>query len=128
MNRHQHRFVQAHRVDSGYAAFPGLVGLTEPFTDLVSGAIAALREMRSRSRENVSRRRTLRALKRLDRRMLADIGLQPGDLVDVAIRKLPLDEFERRRNAHTRRRGSRLDTAVKSRRPAVNDERFSLVA
>ena len=128
MNRNHHRFVQDHRVDSGYAAFPGLVGLTEPFTDLVSGAIAALWEIRSRARENVSRRRTLRALERLDRRMLADIGLHPGDLVDVAIRKLPLDELERRRNAHTARQRSRLDTAVKSRRPAVNDERFNLVA
>ena len=128
MNRHHHHFVPAHQVDSGYTAFPGLVGLTEPFTDLVSGAIAALWGMRSRARENVSRRRTLQALKRLDRRMLADIGLQPADLVDVTSRKLPLDELERRRYAHAGRARNRLNVAVKSRRPAVNDERFSLVA
>ena len=126
---HQHRsFADSHPAVSTFYVFSGLVGLTQPITDLVSGAIAALRAMRSTAREKVSRRRTLDSLNRLDRRMLADIGLQPGDLMDMANHNLPLDVLERRRQARARHHGKRLDTAVKSRRPAVNDEGFSLVA
>ena len=126
---HQHRsFANSHPASSTFGAFAGLVGLTQPITDLVSGAIAALGAMRSRARENANRRRTLDALHRLDRRMLADIGLQPGDLMDVANHNLPLEALERRRNARARHRGTRLDTALKSRRSAVNDEEFSIVA
>ena len=128
MNQQHHPFAHAGQANSAYGAFPGLVGLTEPFTDLVSGAISALRGLRGNLRENASRRRTLDALNRLDRRMLTDIGLQPADLAEVASRKLSLDELERRRNANSWRQRSRLDIALQSRRSAVNDERFSLVA
>ena len=128
MDQLYHPHTQAHRANSGATVFPGLVGLTEPLTDLVSDAIASLRAMRSRMRENANRRSTLDALNRLDPRLLEDIGIQPGDLVDVASRNLPLEELERRRTANGRGRRSHLDRAVKSRRPAVNDEEFRLVA
>ena len=128
MDQLHHPHVQAHRANSDATVFPGLVGLTEPFTELVSGAIASLSAMRSRMREDTNRRRTLDALNRLPARLLADVGLQPSDLTDVAKRHLPLEELERRRTAHGKGQRSRLDSAVKSRRPAANDEKFSLVA
>lgn len=109
-------------------AFPGLVGLTEPLTELVSGTIAALRGLRASLREKADRRRTLDALNRLDPRMLADIGLEQGDLIEVAGRNLPLTDLAQRRRGHSTRRRSHLDTALTSRRPAVNDESFRLVA
>ena len=126
---HQHRSATGTReavMDTG--VFPGLIGLTEPLTELVSGAIAALRGLRSSLREKAHRRRTLDALNRLDPRMLADIGLERGDLIEVAGRNLPLDELARRRHAHPTRWRGHLDTVATSRRPAVNDEHFRLVA
>ena len=49
---HQHRsFADSHPAVSTFYVFSGLVGLTQPITDLVSGAIAALRAMRSTARE-----------------------------------------------------------------------------
>ncbi len=126
---HQHRSLAGtHQTATGVAVFPGLIGLTEPLTDLVSGAIAALRGLRSSLREQAERRRTLDVLNRLDRRMLADIGLEPGDLNEVAGRNLPLDELARRRRATSPRRSARIDTVAVPRHPAVNDEHFRLVA
>ena len=113
-------------MDAG--VFPGLIGLTDPLTELVSGAIAALRGLRSSLREKAHRRHTLATLNRLDPRMLADIGLERGDLVEVASRNLPLDELVRRRHPYSTRRRGHLDTAAMSRRPSVNDEHFRLVA
>lgn len=128
MTYERHPSMGARGANAAYGAFPGLSGLTEPFTDLVSDTIDGLRSLRSGWRERAKRRRTLGALNRLDRRTLADIGIEPGDLVEVASRNLPLEELAHRRNARLRRRGGRLDTAIESRRPAVNDERFRLVA
>ena len=126
---HQHRSAAGAREAAvGTGVFPGLIGLTEPLTDMVSGTIAALRGLRSSLREKAHRRRTLDALKRLDRRMLADIGLEPGDLIEVTGRNLPLEELARRRRTHPTRRRGHFDTAAISRRPAVNDEHFRLVA
>ena len=126
---HQHRSATGTReaaMDTG--VFPGLIGLTEPLTDLVSGTIAALRGLRSSLREKAHRQRTLDALNRLDPRLLADIGLERGDLIEVSSRNLPLDELARRRRGYSTRRRGHLDTAAISRRPAVNDEHFRLVA
>ena len=128
MNHQQRAIANSLHGYSNFGAFSGLVGLTQPITDLVADAIAALGEMRSRARERASRRRTLDALYRLDQRMLTDIGLQPGDLTDVAAHNLPLEVLKQRRNTNFRNQGERLHTAVKSRRPAVNDEEFTLVA
>ena len=126
---HQHPSVAGTREAAmGAGVFPGLIGLTEPLTELISGTIAALRGLRSSLREKAHRRRTLDALNRLDRRMLADIGLERGDLIEVAGRNLPLDELARRRRGYSTRRRGHLDTAAISRRPPVNDEHFRLVA
>ena len=126
---HQHPSVAGTREAAmGVGVFPGLIGLTEPLTELISGTIAALRGLRSSLREKAHRRRTLDALNRLDRRMLADIGLERGDLIEVAGRNLPLDELARRRHGYSTRRRGHLDTAAISRRPPVNDEHFRLVA
>ena len=126
---HQHPSVAGTRKAAmGAGVFPGLIGLTEPLTELISGTIAALRGLRSSLREKAHRRRTLDALNRLDRRMLADIGLERGDLIEVAGRNLPLDELARRRHGYSTRRRGHLDTAAISRRPPVNDEHFRLVA
>ena len=128
MNEQQRSFAHAHGASAGYGAFPGLVGLTEPLTELVSGVFTALRGIRSSLRQRAQRRHTLEALNRLDRRMLSDIGLERGDLIEVENRNLPIRELARRRRLLSRRRSGRLDTALVSRRPAVNDESFSLVA
>ena len=126
---HPHRSATGTREAAmGAGVFPGLIGLTEPLTELVSGTIAALRGLRSSLREKADRRRTLDALNRLDPRMLADIGLERGDLIAVASRNLPLNELTRRRRAHPTRRRGHLGTVAMSRRPAVNDEHFRLVA
>ena len=111
-----------------YGLVQGISGLTAPLTDLISGVIAALREGRTRAQDRLNRRHALEALNRLDERMLADIGLEAGDLVEIASRNLPLGELAQRRSARTRRRPGRLDIAVKSRCPAVNDETYRLVA
>ena len=118
----------APRANADYGVFPGLVGLTEPFTALVSGAVTALLGLPGSLREARSRRRTLAALHRLGPRLLADIGLESADLIDVASRDLPLHELARRRGVQAGRKRGRLDTALSSRRPAANDERFRLVA
>ena len=128
MNEPHRTFMHAHPAPTGHGVFPGLVGLTEPLTELVSGVFAALRGIRSSLRQQAQRRRTLDALKRLDRRLLSDIGLEPGDLIEVEIRRLPVHELARRRLTHARHAHLRLDNALVSRRPAVNDESFRLAA
>ncbi len=128
MGYERHPSMDTRRANAASGAFPGLAGLTEPLTDLVSGMIDGLRGLRSGLRERARRQRTLDTLNHLDRHALRDIGIEPGDLVEVASRNLPLEELARRRNARSRRRGGRLDTAIESRRPAVNDESFRLVA
>ena len=130
MNQQHRSFAptHSHTAAGGSDVFPGLVGLTEPLTELVSGSLAALRSIRFSLRQRAQRRHTLDALHRLDERMLSDIGLERGDLIEVRNRNLPIRELARRRLTISRRRAGRLDAALKSRRPAVNDERFSLVA
>ena len=117
---------------TGAGAFPGLVGLTEPLTELVADAIAgvsvSLRRLRTRRRDKAQRRQTLDALGRLDDRTLDDIGFTRADLLDVSNRGLPLTELARRRRMHAPFLPSRLDVTVGSRRSAINDEGFNLAA
>ena len=128
MNTRNPSFGHPHAANAPSGVFPGLVGITEPFTDLVAGALSALRGIRSSLRQRAQRRHTLAALRRLDPRLLADIGLEPGDLIEAETRSLPIQVLARRRHATSRRPAGRLDAALASRRPAVNDESYRLVA
>ncbi len=128
MNGQHHSHGHAHAAHAQSGVFPGLVGITEPLTELVSGALSALRGIRSSLRQRAQRRHTLAALHRLDHRLLADIGLERGDLIEAEARGLPILDLERRRLTTSRRRAGRLDAALDSRRPAVNDESYRLVA
>ena len=128
MNARHRSFGQAHAANAQSGVFPGLVGITEPFTELVAGALAALRGIRFSLRQRAQRRHTLDALHRLDRRLLSDIGLERGDLVEAETRGLPIHDLARRRLSTSRRRAGRLDAALESRRLAVNDESWRLVA
>jgi uncharacterized protein YjiS (DUF1127 family) len=125
----QHRSLgHAHAAHAESGVFPGLVGITEPLTELVSGALAALRGIRFSLRQRARRRHTLDALHRLDQRLLSDIGLERGDLIEAETRGLPIQDLARRRLSISKRRAGRLDAALESRRPAVNDESYRLVA
>ena len=128
MNAQHRSFGHAHAANAQSGVFPGLVGITEPFTELVSGALAALGGIRFSLRQRAQRRHTLDALHRLDERLLADIGLERGDLIEAEARSLPIHDLARRRLTTSRRRAGRLDAALESRRPAVNDESYRLVA
>ena len=128
MNARHRSFGQAHAAHAGSGVFPGLVGITEPFTELVSGAMAALRGIRFGLRQRARRRHALDTLHRLDRRLLLDIGLERGDLIEAETRGLPIQDLARRRLTTSRRRAGRLDAALESRRPAVNDGTYRLVA
>lgn len=132
MNTHRHHaFPPAH--DSAAIPEPirGLAGLTEPLTDQIAGALAGAGSvfsgLWSRLREGLERRRTIDALSALDARVLEDIGLEPGDLIDVANRGLPLAELSRRR-ARYRPSEGRFARVLQARRPAANDESVHLAA
>ena len=128
MNAQHRSFGHAHAAHAQSGVFPGLVGITEPFTELVSGALAALRGIRLSLRQRAQRRHTLNALHRLDQRLLSDIGLERGDLIEAEARSLPIQDLARRRLTISRRHAGRLDAALASRRLAVNDESYRLVA
>lgn len=132
MNDHRHHaFAPAHGTATIPGAFRGLAGLTEPLTEQVAGALAGagsvLGGLFLRLREGLERRRTIEALRALDPRVLEDIGLEPGDLIDVANRGLPLAELSRRR-AHHRPSNGHFARVRQARRPAANDESVHLAA
>ena len=80
----------------------GLAGLTAPVVGLVGGASAGaadlVKAILAGHRARRDRRRTLKELFALDDRLLADIGLARGDLLDVANRRLSIDELNARRS------------------------------
>ena len=132
MNRHRHHaFPPAHDTATLPGTFRGLAGLTEPLTEQVASALAGagsvLGGLFRRLREGRERRRTIEALSALDARVLKDIGLEPGDLIDVAKRGLPLAELSRRR-VHHRPPEGHFATLRQARRPAANDESIPLAA
>ena len=132
MNHHRHHdFTHTPGTATIPGTFRGLAGLTEPLTEQIAGALAGastfIGEIFHRLREGIERRRTIEALSALDTRLLKDIGIEPGDLVDVSSRGLPLTELSRRRVRYEPSK-RHIATALQPRRPAANDESVHLAA